>query len=281
METIDFDLETTRTQPIHIFFLGDVHEGNANQAEKELHEAVNIIKNTKNSYWIGMGDMIDGIWYKDPRFDPAEVHQKYKLSDLKDLSKRQMKNVYKSIKSIENKCICLLRGNHEEAFIKHNGYDPTETLQSLMKSHPKIMGYTGVVHLRIKRGGSSVNYTIHVNHGVGGGGKREGTPINTVHDLSRYIIADVHVIGHIHRMGIDRQIYTSVQYSSGNKCRMVKRPVLFGANGCFLHKWKLGTRGYFEPNAGPEASIGMLMLSIKLGDSKQSSKLKLEPIYLE
>ncbi len=41
---------------INLYFLGDIHEGNCNVNYGALEEAVQMIKNDPNAYWIGMGD---------------------------------------------------------------------------------------------------------------------------------------------------------------------------------------------------------------------------------
>ena len=74
-------------EKLNIYFLGDIHEGNCNHADAELKEAVRIIQNDPVGYWIGMGDYIEAINSKDPRFNPVEIAEYYRLKDLKDLPK--------------------------------------------------------------------------------------------------------------------------------------------------------------------------------------------------
>lgn len=59
-----------------VYFLGDIHEGAANHQAKALKEAINIIATDSDAYWIGMGDYIDAINHRDPRFNPLEMAQK-------------------------------------------------------------------------------------------------------------------------------------------------------------------------------------------------------------
>ena len=55
-----------------VYFLGDIHEGAANHQAKALKEAINIIATDSDAYWIGMGDYIDAINHRDPRFNPLD-----------------------------------------------------------------------------------------------------------------------------------------------------------------------------------------------------------------
>ena len=59
-----------------VYFLGDIHEGAANHQAKALSKAIDIITTDSNAYWIGMGDYIDAINHRDPRFNPLEMAQK-------------------------------------------------------------------------------------------------------------------------------------------------------------------------------------------------------------
>lgn len=282
MEIYEYKIENAnQTDPINIYFLGDIHEGNAAHAGNAFVKAVHMIRDDPNGYWVGMGDMIDAINHKDPRFDPIEISKRYTMADLKDLPKAQIRRLYQDLYKIEDKCICLLRGNHEETYIKHNSYDPMETLQDLMKPHPKIMGYTGFLRIILQRSKTArISYDISLSHGTGGGGTTEGYPINIVHRWAKYKIADVHVMGHIHRMGVDRETFSTVG-SSGNNMYLQKKAVWYGSSGCFLYKDLVGCRPYFSAKAGPESDIGVLRLVINLGKTKKDSSIRLEPIWME
>jgi hypothetical protein len=121
----------------NIYFIGDIHEGNCNHAEKEFKKAIEIIKNDKNGYWIGMGDYIEAITMADTkRFNPITMAKKYNLKDLKDLPYKQAYNVYKNLEPIDNKCLALVCGNHEESYIKYNSSDIYDRFHSMFKSEP-------------------------------------------------------------------------------------------------------------------------------------------------
>jgi len=263
---------------LNIYFLGDVHEGNSNHDAKAFAKAVDIIKKDENAVWIGMGDMIDAINHKDPRFDPIEIAREYGLKHLKDLPSEQTRRLYDKIRPIQYKCIALLRGNHEESYIRHNAFDATAYLSELMDDVP-IVGYTGFVRVGLvskKKGNRRTYLRIYVTHGVGGGGYREGYPINVIHDVSRWVEADVYVMGHIHRMSIDKQTILGVRDSG--EAFVYDR--WYGTNGCFLLKARTGTRGYFEGKRGPMSSIGMLVLKTKFEKTRYTFVNKLEPIFI-
>ena len=124
MEVITREFSVDIGDEINIYFIGDIHEGNVNHAESEFKRAIQIIKDDPNGYWIGMGDYVEAITTDDKkRFNPITIAKKYGIRDLKDLPFRQMEVVYSRFQPIEDRCLCLLLGNHEESYIKHNSSD--------------------------------------------------------------------------------------------------------------------------------------------------------------
>ena len=279
MEILKKDIKASgRGDKISIFFLGDIHEGSANHAEKEFKRAVKIIKDTPNSYVIGMGDYCDHINHRDPRFNPAEIAANYAIKDLKDLPNIQVQNVCKKLEPIKDKIICLLYGNHEESLIKYSTFDPVKQIIARLGCDIPRLGYTGIVSLNIYRStmkSSNLQYVIDLNHGVGGTGKREGYKVNIVHDVFRWTSGDCRVMGHIHQMSSDPQDFSYL----GKYYNLMYRRVWFGSTGCFMYKVKEGTRGYFEAKAGPHSDIGMLKYVINVGSNKTETMTSLDKIY--
>ena len=278
MELGQRDIKIKQTNEISIFFLGDIHSGNANHATSEFNQAIKIIKDTPNSYVFGMGDYADLIGHRDPRFNPSEISPEYTVKDLKNLPVKQMDWFYKKIEPIADKFLGLLYGNHEESFMRHNTFDPIDYLANRM--NVPVLGYTALFRLGIihetDRNRPNYNYIFDLNHGAGGGGYREGYPINKCHDLFRWTSGDVRVMGHIHALVEDDKKF--LEYRQGNN--LTYRTVWFGVSGCFLHKVCEGTRGYFENKPGPHSGIGMLRFRIKVGNKKHSSRTSLEKIVL-
>lgn len=271
---------------ITLYFIGDVHEGSGNHAEEEYDKAVEIIRDhmtrEEHVYWGGIGDYIDAINHRDKRFNPAEIAKKYEILDLANLAVKQTERFYERTNPIFKSCLFLLYGNHEEAYVRHNGFDAVSLLQYLAyrdspeEDAPPILGYTGFYTFAISHHGKDNVYHIALSHGVGGGGFREGYGINKVHDIFRWINADCYIMGHIHRMMIDTQYKVEPRHGGG----VIRKKSLYGTNGCFMFKSKIGTRGYFEGKPSPESSIGMLRLDIKPAKKLENWETKLTKVEL-
>jgi hypothetical protein len=249
----------------NFYFIGDIHEGNVNHAEKELKQAVKIIAEDPNGYWIGMGDYVEAITIDDKkRFNPVTVCQEYGIDDLTDLPYKQMERVFNKLKPIEKKCLALLVGNHEESYIKYNHANIYDRLTEMFTTPPVQIGYVGFFKLGFirEKGRERPNITVLIalNHGQGGGGFREGYPINKVHDTFRWTNADVNVMAHIHQLLTDDKKILDVT----QKNKLKKKRKYFGASGCFLYTYKQGNKNYFEHKGKYESDIGFLQVSIKV-----------------
>ena len=256
-----------------VYFLGDIHEGASNHQSKALVKAVKQIQD-EGAYWIGMGDYIDAINHRDPRFNPLEMAQEYNVKDLADLPRKQCQKLAEKLIPIADRCLGLISGNHEDSLRRHSVLDPTEYMAELLGT--ESLGGKAWIVLRFTRGARCETYRICVCHGSGGGGMREGYPINKAYDVFRWDVADACVMGHIHKMQTDKAEFMSCDY---NTIR-IKR-AWYGTNGCFLSKSEIGTDGYFEQKPGKPSDIGMLKYTIKTKiRDKSTATTSLEKIYL-
>lgn len=277
METLTKDVNyISSTHPHVTYYLGDVHEGAANMDEKAFRRAVSLIEKD-GDLWVGIGDYVDCITVSDPRFNPQEIADKYSVKDLEDLPRKQSDYFLANIASISNKCAGLIYGNHEDSYRHHNSFDVVSYMCSAM-GVPNLRHKAWLsLNFKMSAGTSkSIPVRMVACHGAGGGGMREGYPINKVHDTFRWDIADVHVQGHLHQMHTDRAIFNSYEYGI-----IRQSPVWFGVNGCFLLKSTVGNDGYFEQRPGKESSIGLLKQIIyPHSSSKAGFEIRLEKIFL-
>lgn len=255
------------------YYLGDTHEGAANHCDEKLKKAIELIEKDGDA-WIGLGDYVDCINHRDPRFNPQEISERYSVKDLEDLPRRQSDHFLSAIAPIKDRCLGLIYGNHEDSYRHHNTFDVVRYMIENMDV-PNLR-HKAWVSLMFERGNKSFPVKLCVCHGAGGGGMREGYPINKVHDVFKYDMADVHVMGHLHQMAVSRAAYNRYEYGA-----LRQDPVWFAVNGCFLAKSTFGNDGYFEQRPGKESSIGMIKQTIYTSSfSKQGFEIHVEPIYL-
>ena len=96
------------------YYLGDTHEGAANHCNEKLKKAIELIEKDGDA-WIGLGDYVDCINHRDPRFNPQEISERYCIKDLEDLPRRQSDHFLSAIAPIKDRCLGLIYGNHEDS----------------------------------------------------------------------------------------------------------------------------------------------------------------------
>jgi len=244
--------------------LGDSHIGNSGCDMKALKDMVDWIKSKDDVAWVGMGDYIDAINYSDPRFDPKTISSKYMIEGNMDkIIQMQINDLVDLLEPIKDKCIGLLRGNHEETIRKHYHYDVLYEMAKDLELPRNILLYdTAIIRLRYKRknsmGKSSHCFDILCAHG-NVGGRSYGYKANRVQDLHKYFLADIYLLAHSHI----KQAQLSNLIYFNTKGTMCKKKIVDAYTGCFLQAYKAGQTCYAEKGLFPPTDIGVIKIQIQ------------------
>lgn len=200
---------TSLSDIISLYPLGDIHLGNRYCNEKLFLSTVNKIKEDPHAYWVGMGDIADFIKPSDPRFDPTSVAEWFEVEDLVDVARVQRDRFLEMIDPIVDKCIGILKGNHEHSIHRHYEHaiydDIVAMMKGRMKEPPKKLGlgYSGFIILSIQRFSEegervySWPVTLFLHHGWGGGRLAGGKALKLERAMKTYD-ADIILVGHWH-----------------------------------------------------------------------------------
>ena len=237
--------------------LGDIHLGNIGCQIDKVRDLVNWIKNENNCWWIGMGDYCDCINYKDKRFDPRTVDPRY-LSDLSRCVEMQYEDLQGLLSPIKDKCIALLRGNHEETIRLRYVHD---VMYDLWKEwRVPLLDDIGWVVLRFvhdveTRKRPCYTFKLVVTHG-NVGGRTVGYKLNRMEHMTRYYDADVYLMGHSHvkAMSMDDYVYLD------NRFHQRKKKRIKAVTGCFLEGYNEGVNSYVEKWMYPPTNLGVVKL---------------------
>jgi predicted phosphodiesterase len=238
----------SRSDWLRIVPLFDLHLGNAACDEKLLRETVEDIAADPMCWWIGGADYADFINKKDRRY--KETAMASWLWGVNDISKRQIVKVADVLKPIKNKCLCLLKGNHEEDILMKYERDVYTTLVDLVKPDgdtPVMMGVQGFLRLRLRMVASTgVNTSvwtviIYLHHGYGGG-RLEGGDALALGRIFKDYDCDIALMGHRHKRHAISRMQLSVN-RAGSKIR--ERHQVAAFCGSFL-------KGYSEDEVYPE-----------------------------
>ena len=194
----------SRSDWFEIIPIGDIHLGNALCDEAALRRTVKHIKETDRCYWGGMGDMIDGINRADKRFQESQIAEW--LWGYDDVVGPQIEVLTQILNPIKDKCLWMLRGNHEDFVLQKFQRDVYYEIcrkMGLSEKNPIMLGYRGFIVMRMQRqrsgtgGASTYTYTIFAHHGYGGG-RLEGGKALKLGRLPKHYQADLLLYGHEH-----------------------------------------------------------------------------------
>ena len=245
--------QRTSGEPYNIFWTGDWHKGHVCHDAAALNKTIHTISDVAREEPTGvflMGDLGDSIFPGDKRFNSSEVARVYK-----GMVDDQVREIREAIRPIAPHILAAVTGNHEGAYTRHN-YSDIYTRYTSECSHPdfKRLGYVGFYRLLFVEaaGGNRRSLTCWLNHGKGGGGKREGYPKNKLHDLFRWIDADICAAGHIHKLEMDRKTFSGINAVG----KFMRRVRWYLGTGCMLRTYVPGKENYFEGAGAAESDVG-------------------------
>ena len=202
MRAVEIALDSWNER-IQIVFIGDLHLGHSQTRENLVADTVQRLK-APNTYWIDLGDSIDAVNMRDPRFDPLSLPSWIKLPDLADIPKAQVERYKHYFGDLGKTCLARLFGNHEAALQKHSERNIySELNKTINLPSERALGYSGFVRLRFRKRGrrnrieNTWTQTIYISHGSGGG-KLSGSKVTNLERLPMAFEADIYAVGHTH-----------------------------------------------------------------------------------
>jgi len=223
---------------IQIAPFGDLHNGSPNCDWKKFCRFVNWA-DEKNIYVYGMGDLFDVILATDKRYN-SEERQIPLLRAIDDVE-RVLKPLAK-----KGLILGLHRGNHEQKMANIGVGDPVECLCDRLGV--KFLGYSAYTMIRSRtKDGYSNSLTIYSHHGFFSGRKR-GSKINNLEDISQHWDADLYLAGHSHDLFHSKRVFINFY---GQRERS------FVNTGAFLKTSEIGTCNYSERAGYPPQKLGI------------------------
>lgn len=111
----------------------------------------------------------------------------------------QKKEAIRMLRPIIDRILSMNGGNHETRSKKEAGLDVTEEIAgALGVPYNEDENLVRVSLGKKKNSSKRFIYTVYITHGTGGG-KKPGSLLNNLEDLSKNIMADVYILGHGHK----------------------------------------------------------------------------------
>jgi len=169
-----------------LYLLGDWHYGSSQCNEEFIGKVINEVKNDRNGYWIGLGDLMEN----------AIVGSKSDVYTQTAPPKDQMDYIVDILTPIKDKGLFLIAGNHEQRTMRVAGIIPETHIATRLGIRYAGFSCYAVFELPSCRTPYGFNCYFHHNYG---GGYTAGGKINRADQL-RLICptADAIFSGHFH-----------------------------------------------------------------------------------
>lgn len=249
--SIRFQFRSGKGEAFRIVPIGDLHVGSVGFKKNRLLGWIDYIRQTPNCYWLGIGDLIEGINPSDKRWDIYQIHKNYHSSS--SIVTEQCADVVSILKPIVHKCLGFIPGNHEEKVRTQYHIDAHNQICAMLGGVPLakkqdeterfIPNYlnhslSAFVELSFVRHTDRRHVVIYYIHGYGTG-TTEGGITNRLKRISSGMNADIYLMGHCHKkLAFD----THIIYPLSGK-NLVNRVITGGKEGKLL-KGELGEIGY-------------------------------------
>ena len=250
---------------VSIVTLGDVHWGTRSCCEHAVRERVQKIAIDPWAWWLDLGDEIDAINYKDKRFDPLSLPDRYDLRHLANLFLIQLEEYCDLVRPIRDKNMGGFNSNHMDTLKRFYTLDihwelrrrMTRDLPNGMESEQFAdLGDTAFIYLTIlRRNQEPLKLTLWGAHGTGRGNSEEAA-IRRLKTLSKPFAADIKMMGHVHWA------------AKGEEVSLISptedRKILYVVTGSFLKSYGEGPGSYAEQRLYPPIPLSAMEIRIYL-----------------
>ncbi len=141
------ELDNYWTDKWLIYPIGDIHWGHQGCDKVALRQTIRTVANNPYARWIGMGDYGEFITYQHPYFDPSSVDKSTRVWEMKQWARREVGKIADELYPIKDKCIGILRGNHEKFISDRGDIDPAQELAEKLQT--KYLGYECMIRVYV------------------------------------------------------------------------------------------------------------------------------------
>lgn len=274
---------------IRLYFPGDFHYGNRSVDKQAARRLIKRVANDPDGYAILMGDIIDGITYRDRkhRFNPEAVDPDIvsldKINVAVDEELRYAANELKPL-ALKNKLWGMVAGNHDDDVADQYGVAAMQRLASEMRlgAHEgrrvwttQRCGWVKVQFNLARDGRGRAPLVVHVlaHHGWGGG-RTPGTKLNKVVALANnFPDFEIVAMGHVH----DPVIKVEARGHVRNE-RIAEKPCVLLLTGAWMKNWP-EHKSYQEDKAYPFVAMGCPCVEMEVRRTSQAKYVILRPSF--
>lgn len=169
--------------------LGDLHIGYGTTNMDKLKKVIKFIADNDNALWIGMGDYIDAT---------PPSHKNFDLKNCTMSIQDQIITCCDLLNEIKDKCLGLLKGNHENRTFR-DGISPIKQMERELKIKTEDSNLGSSSIFKVKT--NTKKYVIYATHGAERGYTFTYSPHSAKNKIAKLVskaIADIYLMGHYH-----------------------------------------------------------------------------------
>ncbi len=219
---------------IRLHHLTDLHTGAPDFDEDAFKQRVKLIEEDDWARWTHGGDGGDLIRFNDRRYQPTELHPRYR--NATDIRYASLEHQQELLAPIIDKCWGIADGNHEKKLNDHYGGNFGVEL-SVNLGKPRLwVGYRGFVYVQFQKANSQrrLAQLIDLQHGWQAG-RSSGSFYNQAEKEIGMTEADIVLRGHSHKP--NGAIFATLGLNS-TRTRIVKRHRTCVNGGSWRHGYR-------------------------------------------
>lgn len=235
MKVIKRDLGS-EFKEIKLLALSDMHIGDSLCNLKLIRSVLEEVKNSNNTFIILNGDLMNNSI-------------KNSVSSIYDEVLSPMESIVKLcdlLEPIKDRILVIHPGNHEWRTYKEDGVDIIRLVARQLGIEDRFSDGWWYLYLTFGMGnkGRAITYEITGIHGYGGG-RKNGSKINNLVEMSDKVIADLYIMGHTHTPIVTRN---SIFIPDAQHKTLVKKDKYYLMTNSFLEYGGYGEQYGFTPS---------------------------------
>lgn len=250
---------------VPLFIFSDVHRHAHNcdvhRWKKFLDFAKRKLDETEgNCLFLGLGDYDDLASTSERKILRSGLHDTT-LQSMDDLMEEKTLELAHELFFMKGNLIGLIEGNHYYEFQSGE----TSTMRMCEALNTKYLGGASIIRLAFRhatRDNAVITLDIYAHHtagGKGGGGRRVGSSINKIEDMSHVWFCDIYAAGHDHKMNAS---HPCMMYLDQSGCIKAKEQLLV-RTGSFQMGWVPDSNDYVATFNGKPNFLGAPMIILR------------------
>ena len=249
----------------YLFVFSDVHRHAYNHDLKKWHRYLDFAKKKLDEFpgrvfFLGLGDYDDFASTSERMALQRGGFHDTTIRTMDDLMQKKTEDFCKELEFMKGHVIGLIEGNHHYMF--QNGVSSTQKMCEYLQC--RYLGGVSMIRLTFKKTGSkkAVSCDIYAHHTAGskgGGGRRLGSGLNKLEDMTHVWDADIYLAGHDHKFNMAMPTYLYLD----NLMKVKEKDRLLVRTGSFQKGWMTDETGYVPTFNGQGNFLGAPLIILK------------------